>query len=180
MPQMKAMIAETFLAMAQERNIDKITIKDLAETCHISRQTFYYHFQDMLDVIVWSMDQALQEVLARGLKEKTLADSLRVFVSFTMESDLLLLRLLHSQYREQMETLIVQAIHNYLWSLVRRRREKLTLPHADLEAALHFSAFGVVGILLENCGKPSPDPDRLAGQLCRLISGQLLAPIFGP
>ena len=48
---MKAMIAETFLTLAGQKNVDKITVKDLVEACGISRQTFYYHFQDIIDVV---------------------------------------------------------------------------------------------------------------------------------
>ena len=52
---MKALIAETLQKMAQKGNIDKITVKSLIEECHISRQTFYYHFQDIMDVMEWSV-----------------------------------------------------------------------------------------------------------------------------
>lgn len=38
---MKALIAETFASLAQHKDIDKITVKDLVEACSISRQTFY-------------------------------------------------------------------------------------------------------------------------------------------
>ena len=57
---MKKIIAETFLKMIQHKNIDKITVKALIEECHISRQTFYYHFQDIMDVLEWSLRQATQ------------------------------------------------------------------------------------------------------------------------
>ena len=42
---MKAMIAETFLTLAGQKNVDKITVKDLVETCGISRQTFTIIFR---------------------------------------------------------------------------------------------------------------------------------------
>ena len=48
---MKNMIADAFLAMTARKSVDKITVKDLVEACDISRQTFYYHFQDILEVI---------------------------------------------------------------------------------------------------------------------------------
>ena len=57
---MKAVIADAFVSLAQRKNVDKITVKDLVEACGISRQTFYYHFQDILEVIEWSMQQAMQ------------------------------------------------------------------------------------------------------------------------
>ena len=53
----KEKIAETFLAMTARKSFDKITIKDLVQECGISRQAFYYHFQDILDVIEWIMQR---------------------------------------------------------------------------------------------------------------------------
>lgn len=47
----KEKIVYAFLEMTDKKGIDKITIKDLVEKCGISRQAFYYHFRDILDVI---------------------------------------------------------------------------------------------------------------------------------
>lgn len=46
---MKSVIADTLLTMKQRKGIDKITVKALIEECHISGQTFYYHFQDIME-----------------------------------------------------------------------------------------------------------------------------------
>ena len=59
---MKGIIADTLLAMTKQKGIDKVTVKALIEECHISRQTFYYHFQDILEVI-----QAFVECKAHDL-----------------------------------------------------------------------------------------------------------------
>lgn len=48
---MKNIISEKFVSMASSKSIDKITVKALIEECDISRQTFYYHFKDIMDVI---------------------------------------------------------------------------------------------------------------------------------
>lgn len=42
---MKAVIADTFSQMLDKEDIDKITVTKLIAECHISRQTFYYHFK---------------------------------------------------------------------------------------------------------------------------------------
>ena len=65
--QFKPMIAEAFIRLSKQKNIDKITVKDLVEACGISRQTFYYHFQDILEVIEWSLDQAFSHLLEQSL-----------------------------------------------------------------------------------------------------------------
>ena len=48
---MKAAIAESFNSLVRQRGIDKVTVKAVIEDCGISRQTFYYHFQDIMDVV---------------------------------------------------------------------------------------------------------------------------------
>lgn len=50
---MKATIAESFNSLVRQRGIDKVTVKAVIEDCGISRQTFYYHFQDIMDVVEW-------------------------------------------------------------------------------------------------------------------------------
>lgn len=54
---MKTIIANTFMDMFRQGNVDKITVKQLIDACHVSRQTFYYHFQDILHVMEWSIRQ---------------------------------------------------------------------------------------------------------------------------
>ena len=50
---MKNVIASTFATMAKQKGIDKITVKAMIDACGISRQTFYYHFQDKYELINW-------------------------------------------------------------------------------------------------------------------------------
>ena len=65
---MKSVISTTVVNMAKEKGVDKITVKSLIEACHISCQSFYYHFQDIMEVIEWSLKQAAQDMLVRSQK----------------------------------------------------------------------------------------------------------------
>ena len=55
----KRMIAEKFAELLEHEKIEKITVKQLVSECNISRQTFYYHFQDIPDLICYMMEQGL-------------------------------------------------------------------------------------------------------------------------
>ena len=48
---MKGIIADTLLQMVQHTSVDNITVTALIDRCHISRQTFYYHFENLMDVL---------------------------------------------------------------------------------------------------------------------------------
>lgn len=167
---MKATIAGAFMEVSKTKSVDKITVKDLVEVCHISRQTFYYHFQDILEVIEWSVQQAFEEILEQRASLDAPEDTLRTFIEASSEADILLQKLLHSQRREQVEKIFVNAVRVYLQEMIARQEQKPNLPLADAKVMLDFCTYGIVGLLLENCGKKSLDKERLARQMQRLIS----------
>lgn len=49
----KDKIADTLMRLLANKSLDKITVKLLVSECGISRQSFYYYFQDILDVTQW-------------------------------------------------------------------------------------------------------------------------------
>ncbi len=171
---MKNVIADNFFSMVKQKGIDKITVKDLVETCHISRQTFYYHFQDILDVIEWSARQAIQKALDASLSEEDPERAIRKFIAVAVENHELIQKLLQSQKHERIEKIFVEGLKIYLLELLRSKAPDLTVNYEDAEIALQFYAFGIAGVLLEHCGRPDCDPDKLACQLLKLIQGKIL------
>jgi len=166
---MKSMIADAFMTLSKTKDVDKITVTDLVKACHISRQTFYYHFQDILEVFEWSVQQAFQEILAHSMDTEGPEDTLRSFIESSSEADALLKKLLHSQRREQIETILVNAVRSYLQEVLNRQDSKPDLPLAEAKIMLDFCTYGIVGLLLENCGKKSLDKEKMAHQMQRLI-----------
>ncbi len=167
---MKSMIAGTFLDLAKQKEIDKITVKALIEACHISRQTFYYHFQDMMDVIAWSMEQAARAMLERGLKAGTPEEAFSIILSSAAENHQLIRKLMNSQKRDQVEKLFVQMIKKYIQELILNKAPELSLNYSDMELLLDFWAFGITGILFQHCIEERTDAQKLARQICRLLS----------
>lgn len=64
---MKEKIADQLNALLRRKSLDKITVKELVDGCGISRQTFYYHFQDIMDVVEWQQKRVLAQGIARSL-----------------------------------------------------------------------------------------------------------------
>lgn len=166
---MKTVITSAFMTMVKQKGIDKITVKALIDACGISRQTFYYHFQDIMEVIEWSLEQATKSTLVKSLEADTPEEALSVLISSAVENRTLISKLLDSQKREQIEKLFVQAARIYLQELIRSRPRKVSLDYADTEVALDFWAFGITGLLFKYCAQERIDVKSLAGQICRLL-----------
>ena len=166
---MKTVIASTFVTMVKQKGIDKITVKALIDACGISRQTFYYHFQDIMEVIEWALEQAAKSTLVKSLEADTPEKALSVLISSAVENRTLISKLLDSQKRGQIEKLFVQAAKTYLQELIRSRPHKVSLDYADTEIALDFWAFGITGMLFKYCQQERIDLKNLAEQICRLL-----------
>ncbi len=46
-------LAESFLEIAEQKNVNRITISDIVKNCGFSPATFYRHFRDKYDLIAW-------------------------------------------------------------------------------------------------------------------------------
>lgn len=55
----KQKIALSLKQLMSERPLSKITVQDLMESAQMKRQSFYYHFQDIYDVLGWICERQL-------------------------------------------------------------------------------------------------------------------------
>ena len=172
----KGAIASAFFEMAARKDVDKITVKDLVEACGISRQTFYYHFKDLVDVMEWTARQRLEWLLGQSLQADSPREALILFVNFAAEARPMVRRLLNSQRRDVMERIMVETVRAYLERSVREWGVEPSLNQADWQVALDFYACGMAGLLLGSGCRRSQDRERLTDQLARLLSGEMVHP----
>lgn len=168
---MKRVISDAFFSLTMKKNIDKITVKDIVEECGISRQAFYYHFQDIMDVIEWNVDQAFEQTLDLSLKENSLDAALSVFLKPTIERYGMIRKILNSQRREHFIQSFVSLLKRYLSELMRLYRNDLPARFEDFEVAQCFYTYGIVGIVLDFCGRDNIDSQRLSEQIAQLLMG---------
>lgn len=171
---MKNIIAETFIGMVRQKGLDKITVKALIEACNISRQTFYYHFQDIMDVVEWSVAKSAQNMLSRSLEAESPEKALEVFIISAAENQTLILKLLNSHRREEIEKTFVNTTRTYLQEMLKRKVPESTLSYSDLNVMLDFWACGISGLLFKYCSDKDLNVSQLADQIYRLLSEQMI------
>ncbi len=60
----KEILAESFREVAENKNIDKITVKDITDNCGYSPATFYRQFSDKYDLIAWDYTREFDKILS--------------------------------------------------------------------------------------------------------------------
>lgn len=170
----KNMISDAFLDLTKEKDIDKITVKDIVEKCNITRQTFYYHFQDIMDVIEWSMQQRMEEILSKSLKVTSMQEAVRILVSSVDKHPEIIIKLMNSQKREQTERLLINTIRSYMQEMIDKKELFMDMKRSDLKMAIKFFSYAIVGILLEiNHKRKAVDLDLISTQIYQLMTGEM-------
>lgn len=73
---MKYRLAEAMKQCMKKAPVEKITVKEIVEECHTTRQTFYRNFQDKYDLINWYFDKILLESFEHMGEGRTIYEGL--------------------------------------------------------------------------------------------------------
>ena len=59
----KQLLANCLKELMATQPVDKITIQDITTKLNVNRQTFYYHFTDIYDLLKWTLQQEAVQLL---------------------------------------------------------------------------------------------------------------------
>ena len=58
----KKALLQAFGELIEEKPFNKITITDITARCGLNRMTFYYHFDNIYELMIWGLEAQLHEV----------------------------------------------------------------------------------------------------------------------
>lgn len=61
--QTKKMLCNSLKEIMKHKAFSKITVSELIKDCNLNRKTFYYHFEDIYDLLKWMLEQEAIEVV---------------------------------------------------------------------------------------------------------------------
>ena len=63
--QTKQKLATSLKKFMMLKSLNKITVTDIIKDCNVNRKTFYYHFEDIYDLLKWILEQEAVEVVKK-------------------------------------------------------------------------------------------------------------------
>ena len=81
----KIAIQQSFLRLLSQRPITKITVKDIVEDCGINRNSFYYHFQDLPQLLETVIIESADEIISRIPESFSLEEGLTTVLERLVE-----------------------------------------------------------------------------------------------
>ena len=127
--------------------IDKITVKDLVEICGVNRQTFYYHFDDVYDLLEWVFEEDANRVLPSEVVYEHWRDDVMMFFKYLADNSVFALNIYNSNSRIYMLRYFKRRLQGCIRSFAIIVSDGKNIDRTDFEFVVEFYANGVVGLI---------------------------------
>ena len=143
----KKALADALKKMMAIKPIDKITVNDLVETCGVSRQTFYYHFNDVYDLLEWVFEEDANANLPREVVYDNWKRDVTLWFKYLHDNSAFALNVYNSNSRLYMLRYIKDRLYACIRSFSDIVAEGREIDRADFEFIVEFYSNIVVGLI---------------------------------
>ena len=167
----KAIIA-LFLKLLNQRPLNQITIKDIVEDCGINRNSFYYHFEDLPDLVETVIQEEADRIIAEHAAVSSLEECLDIALDFALNNKKAVLHLHNSSSHDTYELFLSRICAHVLEEYVDTVLPDLPVQPEDKKLLIHFYKCECVGQITDwlNAGMKY-DIKGQFHRLCRLFEG---------
>ena len=155
----KILIEQALIELLQDNPLDSIDVQDIAAAAGLSRQTFYYNFNNKHDLLCWILEQDTAEATEAFRRNGKMYDYVATCLSIFQAKSLLYRSIAASDAKRRS---YVTYFENGMINCARivENRSALGRMSASLWDSLHFFTFGASGLMqqwVENGMQQTPE-----------------------
>ena len=143
----KDAFAAALKQMMAVKPMDKITMKDLVEICGVNRQTFYYHFDDVYDLLEWVFEEDANNVLPKEIVYDHWREDVMKFFEYLYENHTFALNVYNSNSRLYMLRFLKERLQNCIKGFAEIVCENRNIDRQDFDFVVEFYANGIIGLI---------------------------------
>lgn len=172
---MKDSIAEAARRLIVEKRVKKLTVKDIVEECQITRQAFYYHFEDIPALFRWTLGRNGEKLIHEALEQQSAEEGLKYVLRVAVNVSPYIKRGIQTNYGPELRQMLFDGCYRFLEEMVLREEAARKNPNLDMKLFLRYHCHAIIGILQEWTDEDTRNMDQIAHELNRMIEGSLSA-----
>ena len=164
--------------LIQNAPLSKITISDIAADCGISRMTFYYHFDDIYDLVEWSVLSDAQESSRGHVSTDTWENELASIFKIAYLNKDFYLALFNSMDRALAEKYLLRYTQKVATRIVAENINVAAATEENKARFAEYYSYAMMGVI--SCWVSTgmqENPMHIAKSLCNLIKSGIVASI---
>lgn len=147
----EAVLIGTFKALMLKKPMNKITVSELVEECGMNRKTFYYHFEDIRDMLRKMLRQDIEAIFSRGdlITDHDLI--INSVLDYIEQNKVILKNMISCIGRAELDLFLNSNVNKPIYSLVCETEQKQNLSVGDeyKRFLADFFTRAVSGVLID-------------------------------
>ena len=168
----KIAMAQSLKRMLLIKDLDKITISDITNDCGINRQTFYYHFKDIYDLLEWIF---ANEVVKKIEKETTIEnwqENFKYVLDYMLENKKFIIKIYNSLSRKTLLDFLFKQYNTIFIDIINGVSKNYNITKDNNIFIANFYKYGFAGIIEKwIVTEMKESPENIIKKLDILISG---------
>lgn len=150
--QTKLQLAAALKILMAQKSMDKITIAELTNLCNIRRQSFYYHFEDIYDLLRWMIENEAISLLKQQEGALLWKEGLLQLFRYLEENRTVCLCALKSVGRDHLRRFFEADIYAIIHRTIEQLTENIGVHNnldsfVDVEMLTHFYVVALAGMI---------------------------------
>ncbi len=145
----KRALAASLKKLLSKKTLDKITVTDIAEDCRINRHTFYYHFQDLYDLMEWMLLDEAKRVLGGHITYAAWKDNIASIFAYMKQNKTQVMNAYHSIGHDYWEEHLEKLARPYICGIVAEQAEGMNIPDKHKNFIIDIYVHVIVDIFLQ-------------------------------
>ena len=167
---MKETVAQAAKTLLMEKGVKKLTVKDIVGECQITRQAFYYHFEDIPALFRWMFERDTERTM---LEAKALGNGeARLRYLFVMALNALpyVKKGMVSSYRDELEQFLVKYVERLFEQACDEEGLYQNCTRFEVRLILRYHSQAIIGILRNWTDADTKNLDLIVHAVFRLMT----------
>ncbi|QQT91057.1 TetR/AcrR family transcriptional regulator C-terminal domain-containing protein [Peptoniphilus harei] len=171
----KNLIKQEFIKLLNKKSLHNITVTEIAKQCKIERKTFYYHYENLPQLVKEIFDEELEDVIKEFNETLSWEESFISATKFILENKKVVKHMYESDYKVELEKYIFSISGEIMKKYVRRVAKDTKAQEIDIKLIAFFYQCALSSSLIQWVATDmKTDPKLITRRLGKLMDGNIL------
>lgn len=145
----KKALAASLKKLMNERTLDKISIREIVEDCGVNRKTFYYHFENIYDLVNWMFEEEAIESVKKYDFIRDYEDAVRFSMDYIEENEHVVNSALDALGRDELKKFFYNNFVDNMRNIVGEISKDMVIPKDYIDFLINFYTESFASLLID-------------------------------
>ena len=143
----KKALAESLKELMSSKPLNKISVREVSENCGLNRQTFYYHFQDIYELLEWTIDHDVVYIIKEPDHFLSWQDAGIYLLRYIRKNPSLSQSILNSIGRDALRRFYYKDAYSICIRFLKENMEGIEYEEEDFQHLAHYYSISFSSLL---------------------------------